>query len=169
MLGHSGYLTVKKRSLIYSLRTLKIDFNYEQIDEFMKIYNELIPFEDAVNGLYRLSKKYKLVILSNGEEHFLQQLAANQIGIDFHAIISAEMVGQFKPHPSVYRFASKRLGLEPDEIMMVASHAFDILGARHSGFRGAYVNRYDLPYDESEFRPDIITEDFNKLCIRLNV
>ena len=169
MLGHSGYLAVKKRSLIYSLRTMKIEFNYEQINKFMSIYNELIPFEDAVNGLYRLAKKYKLVILSNGEEHFLKQLAANQIGIDFHAILSAEMVGQFKPHPSVYRFAAKSLKLEPNEIMMVASHAFDILGARHSGFRGAYVNRYDLPYDESEYRPDIITEDFNKLCIKLNV
>ena len=169
MLGHSGYLTVKKRSLIYSLRTLKIEFNFEQIDEFMGVYNDLTPFEDAFNGLNRLAKKYKLVILSNGEEHYLKQLATNRIGIDFHAIISAEMVGQFKPHPSVYRFASKSLGLEPEEIMMVASHAFDILGARHSGYRGAYVNRYDLPYDESEFRPDIITEDFNKLCIKLNV
>jgi len=169
MIGHSGYLAVKKKSLLYSLRTMKIEFNYEQIEEFMNIYNELTPFEDAVNGLYRLAKKYKLVVLSNGEENFLNHLATNQIGIDFHAILSAEMVGQFKPHPSVYRFAAMNLGLEPNEIMMVASHAFDILGARHSGFRGAYVNRYDLPYDESEFKPDIITEDFNKLCIKLNV
>jgi len=169
MLGHSGYLPVKKRSLIYSLRTMKIEFNYDQIDEFMSIYYELTPFEDAVKGLLRLAKKYKLVILSNGEENFLQKLAEKRIGIDFHSILSAEMVGQFKPHPAVYRFASKRLGLEPDEIMMVASHAFDILGARHSGFRGAYVNRYDLPYDESKYRPDIITEDFNKLCKKLKV
>ncbi len=169
MLGHSGYLSVKKKSLIYSLRTMKIKFHYEQIDDFMNIYNELTPFEDAVNGLSRLAKKFKLVILSNGEKHLLQHLASKKIGIDFHAILSAEMVGQFKPHPSVYRFASNSLGLEPDEIMMVASHSFDILGARHSGFRGAYVNRYDLPYDESEYRPDIITKDFKDLCIKLNV
>lgn len=169
MVGHSGYLAVKKRALLYSLRTLKVKFNDEQIDEFMQIYQDLIPFEDAIKGLHRLGKKYNLVILSNGEEHFLKHLAANQIGIKFHAIFSADMVGQFKPHPSVYRFAANRLGLEPEEIMMVASHSFDILGARHSGFRGAYVNRYDLPYDQSKFKPDIITEDFNKLCIELKV
>ena len=46
---------------------------------------------------------------------------------------------------------------------MVASHSFDILGARHSGFRAAYVNRYDLPYDESDFEPDIIA--FAPRCI----
>ena len=169
MLGHSGYLAVKKKSLIYTLRTKKIKFEDDQIEDFMRVYNDLIPFEDAINGLYRLGKKYKLVILSNGEESFLKYLAEKKIGIDFHAIFSAETVGQFKPHPSVYRFAAKNLNLEPNEIMMVASHSFDILGARHSGFRAAYVNRYDLPYDESNFEPDIVSEDFNKLCIKLNL
>jgi FMN phosphatase YigB (HAD superfamily) len=53
--------------------------------------------------------------------------------------------------------------------MMVAAHSFDILGARHSGFRGAYVNRYDLPYDESDYVPDIITRDFYGLCETLEV
>ena len=71
------------------------------------------------------------------------------------------MMGQFKPHPSVYRFAAKRLEQEPDQIMMVASHSFDILGAHHSRFRGAYV-RYGLPYDESEYRPDLTIRNFDE-------
>ena len=143
MLGHSGYLAVKKKALLYSLRTFKIEFTYEQIDKFMKVYQDLTPFQDAIDGLKRLGTKYDLVILSNGEELYL--------------------------HPSVYRFAAKRLEQEPDQIMMVASHSFDILGARHSGFRGAYVNRYDLPYDESEYRPDLTTENFDELCLKLKV
>ena len=108
-------------------------------------------------------------MLSNGEQHYLQHLATNRIGIDFDQILSAETVGQFKPHPSVYRFAAKKLDLEPQQIMMVAAHSFDILGARHSGFRGAYVNRYDLPYDESDYVPDITTENFYELCDTLEV
>ena len=169
MLGHSGYLAVKKRALLYSLRTFKIEFTYEQIDKFMKVYQDLTPFQDAIDGLKRLGTKYDLVILSNGEEWYLKHLSKNRIGIDFHDIISAEMVGQFKPHPSVYRFAAKRMEQEPDQIMMVASHSFDILGARHSGFRGAYVNRYGLPYDESEYRPDLTTGNFDELCLKLEV
>ncbi len=51
MLGHSGYLEVKKRALLYTLRLLKIKFTYEKVDEFMKAYYELIPFQDAVAGL----------------------------------------------------------------------------------------------------------------------
>ena len=135
----------------------------------MKAYQALKPFEDAVEGLKRLGGKYDLAILSSGEELYLHHLAKNRIGIDFHAILSAEMVGQFKPHPSVYRFAAKRLKRETEQIMMVASHSFDILGARHSGFRGAYVNRYDLPYEESEYRPDLSVADFEELCEMLGV
>ena len=169
MLGHSGYQAVMKRALLYSLRTLKIEFTCEQIDELMKAYQGLTPFQDSIDGLKRLGTKYQLVILSNGEGRYLEHLVKNRIGIDFHAILSAELVGQFKPHPSVYRFAAKSLELEPGQIMMVASHSFDILGARHSGFRGAYVNRYGLPYDESEYRPDLTTVDFNELCVKLEV
>ena len=148
MLGHSGYLEVKKRALLYTLRLLKIEFTYEKVDEFMKAYHELIPFQDAVAGLKRLGTKYRLVILSNGEEWYLKQLVKNNIGIDFNEILCE---------------------LEPAQIMMVASHSFDILGARHSGFRGAYVNRYGLPYEESEFRPDITVNDFDQLCEKLGV
>ena len=169
MLGHSGYLEVKKKALVYTLRLLEIEFTYEKVDEFMKSYHELIPFQDAVSGLKRLGTKYRLVILSNGEEWYLKQLIENNIGIEFNEILCAEMVSQFKPHPSVYRFAANRLELEPAQIMMVASHSFDILGARHSGFRGAYVNRYGLPYEESEFRPDFIVNDFEQLCDKLGV
>ena len=169
MLGHSGYLAVKRRALLYTLRTLKINFSQDQIDKFMESYQVLTPFKDALDGLNRLGTKYTLVMLSNGEQPYLEHLAQNRININFHEILSAETAGNFKPHPIVYRFAARKLGLEPQQIMMVAAHSFDILGARHSGYRGAYVNRYDLPYDESEYKPDFITRDFNELCDVLHV
>ena len=173
MLGHSGYLAVKRRALIYSLKNLKVEFTYKQIDKFMEAYQYLSPFPDAIEGLNRLNEKYDLVMLSNGEQSYLEHLAKNQIKFDFHSILSAETVGQFKPHPAVYRFAAKKLDLEPRQIMMVAAHSFDTLGARISGYRGAYVNRYDLPYDESEFyelyMPDYTTKNFPELCDLLGV
>ena len=167
MLGHSGYLTVKRKALMYTLRSLKVNFTSENLDEFMKAYQLLTPFKDATDGLIRLSNKYRLVMLSNGEQHYLQHLATNRIGIDFDQILSAETVGQFKPHPSVYRFAAKKLALEPQQIMMVAAHSFDTLGARACGYRAAYVNRYDLPTDESPYQPDLEVKDFIELADRL--
>ena len=135
----------------------------------MDSYQFLSPFKEAVPGLTRLATKYKLVMLSNGEQKFLEYLADKRIKFKFDSILSAETVGQFKPHPSVYRFAAQALTLEPNQIMMVAAHSFDILGARHSGYRGAYVNRYDLPYDETIYKPDFITSNFIELCELLHV
>ena len=169
LLGHSGYLSVKKRSLIDTLKTLKVEFTLNLIDDFMDSYQFLSPFKETVPGLTRLATKYKLVMLSNGEQKFLEYLAEKRIKFKFDSILSAETVGQFKPHPSVYRFAAQALTLEPNQIMMVAAHSFDILGARHSGYRGAYVNRYDLPYDETIYKPDFITSNFIELCELLHV
>ena len=169
MLGHSGYLAVMRRSLLYTLRTFKVVFSESQIDDFMLAYQQLDPFDDAVAGLERLAGNCRLVMLSNGEHDYLVHLARNRIKIPFDEIISVESVDQFKPHPAVYRHAARRLGLEPGQIMMVAAHSFDILGARASGYRGAYIDRYDLPYDESPLQPEITVDDFNGLCDRLGV
>jgi 2-haloacid dehalogenase len=164
MLGHSGYLAVMRRSLLYTLRTFKVTFSESQIDDFMLAYQELEPFEDAVTGLERLAGSFRLVMLSNGEHDYLAHLSRNRIRIPFNEIVSVESVGQFKPHPAVYRFTAQKLNLAPGRIMMVAAHSFDILGARASGYRGAYIDRYDLPYDESPLQPDLTVEDFNGLC-----
>jgi 2-haloacid dehalogenase len=153
MLGHSGYLAVKRRALLYCLRNNHVNFSIEQVDIFMEAYQHLKPFDDAIEGLARLKKKYKLVMLSNGEEWYLKHLVENQIKID----------------PIVYRFAAQTLGCEPGQIMMVASHSFDVLGARASGYRGAYINRYHLPYDESDYQPDITVDNFYALCTALAV
>ena len=62
MLGHSGYLKVKKRALLYTLRSMKVQFKLGQIDEFMDAYNHLAPFPDAIAGLNKLKNKFKIVL-----------------------------------------------------------------------------------------------------------
>ena len=79
--------------------------------------------------------RYRLVALSSGEHRLLELLAKERIGADFDEIISVQKVGVFKPHPAVYRTAARQLETEPYEIMMVAAHTFDILGARACGYR----------------------------------
>jgi FMN phosphatase YigB (HAD superfamily) len=47
---------------------------------------------------------------------------------------------------------------------MVSSNSFDVMGARACGFRGAYVNRYQLPYEDTPYLPDITVADFTALA-----
>jgi len=167
MTGHGGYLEACRRAFVYCLRNNGIEFTDGEIATFMEAWQELTPFDDAVEGLNRLRGAHRLVALSNGEPWFLEHLTKNRIKFAFNEVISVEEVGAFKPHPAVYRAAARLLQAEPYQIMMVAAHSFDIMGARASGYRGAFVNRYGLPFEETPYRPDLTVKDFVELASRL--
>jgi 2-haloacid dehalogenase len=167
MLGHSGYLETCRKALLYCLRLNNVPFTEEEVRGLMQAWQRLTPHADVAEGLRRLGKRYKLVALSNGEQPYLEHLEKERMRFGFDALISVQRAGVFKPHPAVYRTGAMVLGVEPHEIMMVAAHAFDIMGARACGYRGAYVNRYRLPYEESPFKPDIEVRDFVELADRL--
>jgi 2-haloacid dehalogenase len=167
MLGHSGYLETCRRAFVYCLKKHNVSYTADAVREFMKVYMDLQPYDDAIEGLLSLGDQYKLVALSNGEQWYLEKLLVSNVPVEFDAIISVDQVGAFKPAPGIYRKAVQRLGCEPGEIMMVAAHAFDILGAQACGFRAAYVNRYKLPTEDSDYQPDIIVDDFVELAERL--
>lgn len=167
MLGHSGYLETARRAFVYTLALNHVSVAVDEVADFMQAWQFLIPFPEVMDALARLQTRYRLVVLSNGEPHFLDHLACNRIGCPFDAVLSASDAGAFKPHPAVYRRAAARLGLEVGQCLMVSSNSFDVVGARACGFRGAYVDRYALPYEDTPFQPDLVVANFTELADRL--
>jgi 2-haloacid dehalogenase len=167
MLGHSGYLETARRALVYILRLHRIPASKEEVRAFMEAWQNLSPFPEVLPSLERLKRRFRLVALSNGETHFLDHLVKNRIRWDFDSVISVQGVGAFKPHPGVYLRAASMLGLEPAKCMMVSANSFDVMGARACGFRGAYVNRYGLPMEDTPFQPDLEVGDFTELATLL--
>jgi 2-haloacid dehalogenase len=167
MLGHSGYLAAVRRAILYVFRLNKIPVTQRDIDDYLEDWKQLTPFEDALDGLTRLKEKFQLVVLSNGETWFLQHLAKNRIKFEFTKIISVQTVGVFKPHPAVYRTAARILKSEPQEVMMISSNAFDVMGARACGFQAAWVKRREGPYEETPYQPTLIVKDFRELAATL--
>ena len=164
MLGHSGYLETVRRAFVYTLALNKVEMSASEVKTFLECWQQLSPFPEVRAGLEELATRYKLVGLSNGDPEFLHHLATNRIKWDFHDVISVTTMGVFKPHPSVYRRAAQILGLEVGECMMVSANSFDVVGARACGLRGAYVNRYDLPYEDTPYRSDVIVTNFTELA-----
>ena len=81
----------------------------------MRVYKDLQPYDDAVEGLRSLAGRYKLVALSNGEQWYLEELLGNNVPIRFDAIISVDQVGAFKPAPGIYRKAIQHLDANPKD------------------------------------------------------
>ncbi|MGU7771940.1 haloacid dehalogenase type II [Burkholderia sp. MR1-5-21] len=98
------------------------------------------PWPDAVEGLQRLKRKFKLATLSNADVSAVVNISKRG-GLPWDAIFAAEMVGTFKPDPRTYRMALRYLGVEPGAAMMVACHKYDLHAARALGMKTAFVAR----------------------------
>ena len=162
MLGHSGYLETARRAFVYTLALNGVQASPDEVKEFMRAWQELSPFPEVTRALERLKSRYRLVVLSNGEPHFLEHLVRNRVRWAFDEVISVQVVGAFKPHPGVYLRAASPLRHEAHECLMVSANSFDVVGARACGYRGAFVNRYGLPYEDSPYQPDVVVRDFEE-------
>ena len=165
-LGHSGYLETVEKAFSYVCRLNGLDPTRDEIKAWMESWQQLNAFPEVVEALDRLRKRFKLVALSNGNPWFLDHLVKNRIKYDFDDVLSVELVGIFKPSPAVYRRAARELDMEPGELLMVSANSFDVMGARMCGLRGAYINRYALPFEDTEERylPDVTVMDFTELA-----
>ena len=161
------------------LDTLVPEFGLEsltdaELDDLNRVWHRLRPWPDTVAGLTRLRKRYVLATLSNGNVALLVNMAKNA-GLPWDAVLSAELAESYKPDPAVYRKAADLLGLEPEEVMMVAAHAGDLRVSAEVGFRTAYVPR-PLEYGPDSQRDltpdpsfDVVASDFSDLALQLGL
>jgi 2-haloacid dehalogenase len=108
--------------------------------ELVAAWHKLDPWPDVRDGLEALRRKRIVGALSNGHVALLIDLARHG-DLRFDCLISAEMARAYKPALEVYLTAVRQLGMEPDEVMLVAAHPFDLKGARSAGLRTAFIDR----------------------------
>ena len=112
----------------------------EEIEKISLIWHFLDPWPDSSRGLAVLNQKFETATLSNGNTSLLSDLASHG-PLPYKHIISAEDFGAYKPHPSVYLGAAKKLGLEASECALVAAHLGDLKAAKAVGYQAIYIDR----------------------------
>lgn len=127
----------------------------EEVADFNRAWHRLQPWPDVPHGLDRLRTKYIVSTLSNGNVALLTNMAKNG-GFAWDCVLSAELTGAFKPEPQCYQRAAELLGLEPQQVMMVAAHQGDLRAAAEVGFHTAFIPRPDEygPDREPDLTPD---------------
>jgi 2-haloacid dehalogenase len=153
----------------------KYDVRFLTFDERERInfaWQTIAPWPDAVEGLHRLKRKFKVVTLSNADVSAVINISKRG-ALPWDAIFAAEMVGTFKPDPRTYKLALRYLGLSAGEAMMVACHKYDLNAASDLGLKTAFVAR-PLEFGPSgdvdtrfEDRFDINARDFLDLAAQL--
>jgi 2-haloacid dehalogenase len=122
------------------LTTQGLDLPAEERSRLVGAWHRLDPWPDVRPGLEALRGERVVASLSNGHVALLVDLARH-CDLRFDCVISAELAHVYKPDPEVYLTAARLLGVEPAELMLVASHPWDLKGARRAGLRTALVDR----------------------------
>jgi 2-haloacid dehalogenase len=144
---HADFLQVTGEALDVALEELRIGEGPEQraalrarlLETYRRLeaYPEVRDALAAVRGLGLAT-----AILSNGTPDMLAEAVGTAgIGTALDAILSAETVGTFKPHPSVYDLATRRFGCAPGAIAFVSSNGWDVAGAAAFGCHAVWINR----------------------------
>lgn len=69
-------------------------------------------------------------------------------GLNFNMLFSSQLLGLYKPSPDAYNKALQLVKLRPEEVVMVAAHAYDLRGAQKCGMRTIYIHRWTDDVDE---------------------
>ncbi|MFQ5567611.1 MAG: hypothetical protein ACE5EU_14760, partial [Paracoccaceae bacterium] len=92
------------------------------------------------------------------------EAAREHIGFAFDSRISVQEAGFFKPAWQTYAKAEELIGLDRSQLLFVANHAFDCIGAKSYGMRTAFIDRRRRPFGETPHRPDLVVADFTELA-----
>ena len=160
---HIPYREIGHISLGYTLERAGVPHTREEVRHLVSEIERLRPFPDVVEALQRLRKKYRLVVLSNGDPDMLEAIKPH-LGFAFDRMISVAEAGAFKPHAATYRKAAEMLSARPHEILFVANHAFDCVGAKAAGLRSAFIDRRKRPFGDWPYQPDLVAADFKALA-----
>jgi 2-haloacid dehalogenase len=107
-------------------------------------YATLKPWPDVVPVLTQLAESgLRLGIVTNCSRR-LGMIAADQIGVPFAAVITAEEAGFYKPDPRPYRLALDRLGVPPARCLFVAGSAYDLVGTAKVGLPTFWHDRIGM-------------------------
>ncbi|KAH6989678.1 haloacid dehalogenase [Ilyonectria sp. MPI-CAGE-AT-0026] len=78
----------------------------------------------------------------------LQLNLTRSSGLSFNMLFSSQLLGLYKPSPDAYKKALQLVKLDPEEVVMVAAHAYDLRGAQNCGMKTVYIHRWTDDVDE---------------------
>ena len=133
--------------------------------DLLQAYMTLSCYSEVPDVLDRLNRKgIRCAILSNGSPQMLSSAVKNSgLSEFFDAVISVDMIGQYKPDPRVYRLAVDELKVEKSKIAFQSSNAWDAAGANAYGFNVVWVNRFKQKPERLNTSVDIELTDLEKL------
>ncbi|HXB14791.1 MAG TPA: HAD family hydrolase [Solirubrobacteraceae bacterium] len=110
------------------------------------------PFKETNTQLQKLSKKYKLGLLSNIDDKLLGQ-TRRHIPIDFDLVVTAQQVRSYKPEPPHFTECARRIGGKRGWVHVAASYYHDVAPCLKQRVPVIWVNRSKETLEPSAKKP----------------
>lgn len=143
-----------------------VELSEEDRQSILTTVPQLPPHPEVRESLDRLRDAgLRLATLTNSTRQVAEnQMASSGLGEYFEQVLSADSVQRLKPAPEPYRMAAESLGVETNDIRLVAAHAWDVAGALRAGCAAAFVGRPGKVLDPLVEQPDVVGADLREVA-----
>ncbi|WP_415853583.1 haloacid dehalogenase type II [Sinomonas sp. G460-2] len=133
--------------------------------QFGEAVRSWVAHDDVLAPLKLMGENYKLVILSNADDSFLD-ISVPRLGAEFHAVYTAEQAGAYKPRYQAFEYMLDQLNASPEDFLHVSSHTrYDLMPCHDLGFTNTiYLDRgYDPDVPGYNYTTVYSLDELNKL------
>lgn len=144
----------------------KVSLGAEDRETILETIKKLPPHKEVADSLARLRDAgFQLFTLTNSPPETLKaQMEFSGLRKYFEDVFSVDETRKFKPAVETYQSVAEKLGVETNEMRMIAAHDWDIAGAINAGCKTAYIARTGKVYNALYKKPDISGSDLREVA-----
>lgn len=149
---YHDFSAIADATLDMAAKALETSIDAEQKQEALGEIKKLSAYPDVKEGLTMLrAAGYRLATLTNSPPATQsEQLQYAGLSKYFEQTLSVDDIKKYKPALESYQYAAKALGVNTEDMLMVAAHGWDISGALAAGMQAGFIERkgqslYSLP------------------------
>ena len=133
----------------------------KEIKYVLEGFNRLKMNPTVKKSLSRIYKKgYTTVTLTNGSKNVTERmLEYNQCRHLVKKCFSIEDMKLWKPNKRIYKYVCNKMNCDLGESLMIASHSWDIYGAKTAGLKTGFIKNYEKVYPSYYTKPDYVGND----------
>jgi 2-haloacid dehalogenase len=110
-------------------------------------------FKETNPVLQKISKKYKIGLISNIDDKLLGQ-TRRHMPLDFDLVVTAQQVRSYKPDPAHFTECERRIGGKKGWVHVTSSYYYDVEPCLKKKIPVIWVNRNKVELEAGQKKPD---------------
>ncbi|WP_016988152.1 haloacid dehalogenase type II [Flavobacterium sp. ACAM 123] len=166
---YHDFSTIAGATLAMASTSINKKVTEDEIKEALSNIKILQAYPDVEKGLQLLKDHgFRLATLTNSPPHALkQQLINSNLTNYFEQALSIDSLKKYKPAAETYLWAAKKLVVQPNEMLMIAAHGWDLAGASHAGLATCFIAREGQSLYTLSNTPDFEANDILAMAEQL--